>query len=153
MQFGTVTIDGVQYIERSQIFPAVNDVTSNLQILTAQKVNLPGVANFLLKGLTREVTVSGISSARRFRFRLGNSDGMTWYFAGGIGATSQRVMDTLCFGTGQFPYPLIPPITYSAAASIVYEIEDMSSQAPYTINFGFHGSYLIPVHPGAPAGS
>ena len=149
MQFGVVTIDGVQYIERSQIFPAVNDVTANQQILAQQKVNLPGVANFLLKGLTREVTVAGISQARRFRFRLGNSDGMTWYFAGGIGSPTQRVMDTLCFGTAQFPYPLIPPIPYSAAASIVYEIEDVSLLAPYTINFGFHGSYLIPVQPGS----
>lgn len=145
MQFGQVTIDGQQYIERAQIFPSANDITIANQVLTQQKVNLPGVANFLLKGLTREVTVSGLSSARRFRFRLGNSDGMTWYFAGGIGGDTQRVVDTLCFGTGQFPYPLIPPIPYSAAASIVYEIEDISGNVPYTINFGFHGSYLIPV--------
>ena len=147
-QYGTVTIDGQQYIERAQVFPATLDITANLQIFTQQRVTLPGVANFLLKGLTREVTVSGISSSRRFRFRLGNSDGTTWYFSGGIGATTERVIDTLCFGTGQFPFPLIPPIPYSAGANIMYEVEDYSGQAPYSINFAFHGSYLIPVATG-----
>ena len=144
-QYGVITIDGVQYIERSQIFPATAVVSSNFQILSSQTVALPGVANFLLKGLTREVTVDGVSATNRFLFRLGNSDGQTWYFAGGIGATTDRVIDTCCFGTGQFPYPLIPPIPYSAAASILYEIEDVSGSTPYTINLAFHGAYLIPV--------
>lgn len=148
MQFGQITIDGQQYIERAQIFPANLDITQNLQVLAQQRVTLPGVANFLLKGLTREVTVNGISSSRRFRFRLGNSDGTTWYFSGGLGAISDRVVDTLCFGTGQFPYPIIPPIPYSAGANIMFEVEDLSSLAPYTINFAFHGSYLIPVATG-----
>jgi hypothetical protein len=147
-QYGTVTIDGQSYIERAQIFPQNLDITTNLQILTQQRVTLPGVANFLLKGLTREVTVQGVSASRRFKFRLGNSDGTTWYISGGIGATSDRCMDTLCFGTGQFPFPLIPPIPFSAGANIMFEVEDFSGQAPYTINFAFHGSYLIPVQTG-----
>ena len=84
-QYGTVTIDGQQYIERAQIFPQTLDITTNLIVLAQQRVTLPGVANFLLKGLTREVTVAGVSTSLRFRFRLGNSDGTTWYFAGGRG--------------------------------------------------------------------
>jgi hypothetical protein len=133
-------------------------VTADLQILTQQRVTLPGVANFLLKGLTRETTTNGLSTNNRFRFRLGNSDGTTWYFSGGIGATTDRVVDTLCFGTGQFPFPVIPPIPYSAGASILFEIEDLGGSniltvppggtvpnGPYVINIAFHGSYLIPV--------
>lgn len=147
-QYGVVNIDGQNYIERAQIFPATLDITQNLQILTQQRVTLPGVANFLLKGLTREVTVNGVSTNLRFKFRLGNSDGTTWYIAGGLGAINDRVVDTLIFGTGQFPYALIPPIPYSAGANIMYEVEDLSGQAPYTINFAFHGSYLIPVATG-----
>ena len=147
-QFGVVTIDGQQYIERIQIFPQDVPVNTSGQILTQQRVTLPGVANFLLKGLTRETTVDGISSSSRFKFRLGNSDGTTWYFAGGIGSVTDRVIDTLCFGTGQFPLPIIPPIPYSASANILFEIEDVSDPAnfsPYMINLAFHGSYLIPV--------
>lgn len=145
MQYGTITIDNQQYVERVQIFPAELNVTTNNQLFLGLRLTLPGVANFLLKGLTREVTVNGVSAARRFLFRLGNSDGMTWYFAGGLGNPTQRVVDSLCFGTGQFPYPLIPPINYSAGGSINYEVEDISGAAPYTINFAFHGSYLIPI--------
>lgn len=145
MQYGVVTIDGQQYIERSQIFPLDLNITANAQILTQQRVTLPGVANFLLKGLTREITASGVSATRRFKFRLGNSDGTTWYFAGGIGGNTERVVDTLCFGTGQFPYVLVPPIPYSAGASIMFEVEDISLASPYMISFAFHGSYLIPV--------
>jgi hypothetical protein len=145
MQYGVITIDNQQYVERAQIFPFDLDITTNNQILTQQRLTLPGVANFLLKGLTRETTASGTSSARRFKFRLGNSDGSTWYISGGIGSTTERAIDTLCFGSGMFPYVLIPPIPYSAGSNIVFEVEDISAGAPYTINFAFHGSYLIPV--------
>ena len=144
-QYGVVTIDGQDFIERSQIFPLDLQVQTNFQIFLQQRVTLPGVANFLLKGLTREVTVNGLSVNNRFKFRLGNSDGTTWYFAGGIGSTTDRVIDTSCFGTGQFPFPLIPPIPDSAGANILFEVEDISGAAPYTISFAFHGSYLIPV--------
>lgn len=145
MQYGVVTIDGQQYVERAQIFPLDLDITSNFQILTQQRITLPGVANFLLKGLTRETTVNGQSTAIRFKFRLGNSDGSTWYISGGVGSTTERALDTLCFGSGMFPYPIIPPIPYSAGANIIFEVEDISGDAPYTINFAFHGAYLIPV--------
>ena len=144
-QFGVLTIDNAQYIERAQIFPQDFTVSVNFQISTGQRVTLPGVANFLLKGLSRETTTNGVSSNQRFKFRLGNSDGMTWYFAGGLGSTTERVIDTSCMGTGQFPYVLIPPIPYSAGANIMFEVEDVSGNAPYVINFAFHGSYLIPV--------
>jgi hypothetical protein len=147
-QYGIITIDGQQYIERVQIFPQDVTINVNFQILTQQRVTLPGVANFLLKGLTRETTIAGVSSNSRFKFRLGNSDGTTWYFSGGLGALDDRVIDTACFGTGQFPFPIIPPIPFSAGANIMYEIEDVSGTAtanPYVINLAFHGSYLIPV--------
>ena len=143
-QFGSVSINGTKYIERAQIFPATLQVTTQYQVLRGQRVTLPGVANFLLKGLTREVTANGASASNRFLFRLGNSDGTTWYFAGGVGSSTDRVIDTSCFGTGQFPYPLVPPISFSAAANIMFEIEDVSGVVPYTINLAFHGSYLIP---------
>ena len=145
MQYGVVTIDGQQYVERAQIFPLDLDITTNYQILTQQRVTLPGVANFLLKGLTRETTVNGVSTAIRFKFRFGNSDGATWYISGGVASTTERALDTLCFGSGMFPYPIIPPVPYSAGANIIFEVEDISGLAPYTINFAFHGAYLIPV--------
>lgn len=145
MQYGVVEIDGQQYIERAQIFTQDISITTNLQVLTQQRVTLPGVANFLLKGLTRETTSGGTSSPRRFKFRLGSSDGGTWYISGGLGATTDRAMDTLVMGSGMFPYPIIPPIPYSAGANIVFEVEDISGASPYLINFAFHGSYLIPV--------
>ena len=145
MQYGVVEIDGQQYVERAQIFPVDVNVTVNFQVLAQQRVTLPGVANFLLKGLTRETIAGGTSSPRRFKFRLGNSDGQTWYISGGIGSTTDRAMDTLVMGSGMFPYPIIPPIPYSAGANIAFEVEDISGAAPYLINFAFHGSYLIPV--------
>ena len=145
MQYGVVTIDGQQYVERAQIFPMDVTIATNYQILTQQRLTLPGVANFLLKGLTRETTQNGISTSIRFKFRLGNSDGSTWYISGGVGSTTERAVDSLCMGTGMFPYPVIPPIPYSAGANIVFEVEDISGQAPYVINFAFHGAYLIPV--------
>ena len=145
MQYGVVTIDGQQYVERAQIFPYDLNITTNYQILTQQRVTLPGVANFLLKGLTRETTVNGQSTAIRFKFRLGNSDGSTWYISGGIGSNTERALDTLCFGSGMFTYPIIPPIPYSAGSNIIFEVEDLSGAAPYVINFAFHGAYLIPV--------
>ena len=145
MQYGVVTIDGQQYVERAQIFPMDVNITSSYQVLTQQRLTLPGVANFLLKGLTRDVTKNGLSESIRFKFRLGNSDGSTWYISGGVGSTTERAVDTLCFGSAMFPYPVIPPIPYSAGANIVFEIEDISNNAPYTINLAFHGAYLIPV--------
>ena len=150
MQYGIVEIDGQQYVERAQVFPADINITTNFQVLTQQRITLPGVANFLLKGLTRETTQNGASFSLRFKFRLGSSDGQTWYISGGVGSTTDRAIDTAVFGTGMFPYPLIPPIPYSAGANIVFEIEDLSGSAPYAINLAFHGAYLIPVGAAVP---
>lgn len=144
-QYGQVTIDNQNFIERAQIFPATLVIPTAYAVFTQQRVTLPGVANFLLKGLTRECIENGNSVDRRFRFRWGNSDGTTWYASGGIGADTERVVDTLCFGTGQFPYVVVPAIKYSAGANIQFEVEDLSGIVPYTINLAFHGAYLIPV--------
>ena len=145
MQYGYVEIDGQEYVERPQVFPQDVNITFANQLLTQQRLILPGVANFLLKGLTRETIASQASAPRDFKFRLGNSDGQTWYIAGGVGSTTERAFHTLVLGTGQFPFTLIPPIPYTAGASIVFEVEDIGNGPfPYTINFGFHGSYLIP---------
>ena len=141
--YGTVQIGGKTYIEREQDFPFEVSVTVNLSI-TKTTLALPGTADFWLKCLTRETVVAGASSARRFKFKLGNSDGSTWYSSGGLGGTTDRVLDTLLFGSGQFPFVLNPFIYYSSSGSIPMEIEDVSNNQPYTIFFNFRGSYLIP---------
>lgn len=144
MAYGTVQINGKTYIEREQTFPLEVTVTVASSV---QKVTLimPGTAEFWLKSLTRETVAAGASAARRFKFRLGNSDGNTWYQSGGNGGTTDRVIDTLLFGSGQFPFVLNPYIYYAASGSIPMEIEDISTVVPYTIFFAFRGSYLIPV--------
>jgi hypothetical protein len=142
--YGTVSIGGKTYIEREQDFPLEVTVTVGLGPALKVILPLPGTADFWLKCLTRETVVGGASSARRFKFRLGNSDGGTWYSSGGNGGTTDRVIDTLLFGSGQFPFVLCPYIYYSASASINTEIEDISNSVPYTIYFNFRGSYLIP---------
>ena len=141
--YGTVSIGGKTYIEREQAFPL--EVTF-ATALSMQKVTLalPGTADFWLKCLTRETVVAGASSARRFKFRLGNSDGSTWYQCGGNGGTTDRVVDTLLFGSGQFPVVLCPYIYYTSSGSINCEFEDISNSVPYTIYVAFRGSYLIP---------
>src|SRR5215472_1254092 len=153
--YGVVTLDGLQYIERPQIFTLDLTVTQPFQVFTNQRLTMPGVANFLLKGLTRDITIPPgdwpASNDRRFRFKLTNAEGSTWFFSGGLGIFDDRVIDTACFGTGQFPYPLIPPVPVHASGTLIFEVEDMgvwfppAGALPYTIHFGFHGSYLIPV--------
>lgn len=144
MSYGTVQIGNQTFLEREQTFPLEVAVTVNSSI-TRVPIQLPGIADFWLKAMMRDTLVSGASSARRFKFRLGNTDGATWYQAGGVGGTTDRVIDSLLFGTGQFPFVLNPYIYYSASASILCEIEDLSANAPYTIYFAFRGAYLIPV--------
>jgi hypothetical protein len=152
--YGQVTINGVNYTERLQIFPFEFNVTTNGQISNTVRLVLPGVANFWLKGLTRSVAKSNaIVTTCPFKFRLGNSDGTTWYSQSGVGATlgsnsptggsTDAVLDSLMFGSGQFPYPMPVPLFYSASSAIMMYIEDISNQSPYTIYFGFHGSYLL----------
>jgi hypothetical protein len=144
MNDGRVTINGKDYIERLQVFPMEVPITVGLSI-NLVRLAFPGVANFLLKALTREVIAAAVPAVRRFRFRFGNSDGAIWYSAAGVGGATDRVMDNLIFGTGQFPYPVIPSIFYSSNATMPIEIEDVSGVVPYTIILAFHGSYLLPV--------
>jgi hypothetical protein len=146
-------LDGVEYIERPQIFPAEVTITRAGQVITNLRLTMPGHANFLLKGLSRDVTRPGspTSQDRRFRFRMLNMEGSTWFFSSGLGIFDDRVVDTLCFGDGQFPFPLVPPIPVQSNGTLFFEVEDMAIGAqdinflPYTIYFAFHGTYIVPV--------
>lgn len=150
--YGAITLDGIQYIERHQVFVTEAVITAPSQILTNQRLTLPGVANFLLKGLTRDFTIAGNpdSEPEVFRFRMINSEGSTWFVTGGLGVYDDRVIDDLTFGSGQFPFPLIPPVPVHSTGTLVYEIEDLGIRPnlptlfPYTIHFGWQGSYLFP---------
>ena len=153
----SITINKQQYTERLQVFGATVTVSAPYQI-TLGRLILPGVNNFLLKGLTAEALLNldpypGEPGAipnpngLPWKFKLGNSESGIWYFSGGIGASDERVIDSSVFGTGQYPYPLIQPILFSAGASILYEVEDAAGLPvgfTYTIFMGFHGSYLTP---------
>jgi hypothetical protein len=151
--YGQVTIDGIQYIERPQTFVAEHVISVPNQLLTNQRLSLPGVADFLMKGLGRDFTIpnSPISHNRVFRFRIVNSEGTTWFWTGGLGIFDDRVFDSLCFGNAQFPFPLIPPVPVHASGNLVYEIEDIGllppgpPDYPYTLHLAFYGAYLIPV--------
>ena len=141
--YGTVQIGGKTYIEREQSFPLQITTAGNTNLVNGTLV-LPGTADFWLKALMREVTVSGVTdSTKRFLFRLGNSDGSTWYQSAGAGGTTDLVIDTLLFGNGQFPFVLNPYIFYSASGAIKYQYQPMTNDV-YVINFAFRGSYLIP---------
>lgn len=142
MAYGTVQIGGKTYIEREQSFPLVITTAGNTNTVRGSVV-LPGTADFWLKTLTRETTQSGASSAFRFLFRLGNSDGSTWYQSAGNGGSTDLVIDTLLFGSGQFPFVLNPYIMYGASSSITYNYQPLTSDV-YQIYFNFRGSYLIP---------
>jgi hypothetical protein len=154
--YGVVTLDGTQYIERFQIFVMENTLTAPNQVMTNQRLTMPGIANFLLKGMTRDITIPNAigSQNRRFRFRILNQEGSTSFFSGGLGMYDDRVFDNIAFGSGQFPYQIIPPIPVSSNGTLIYEIEDAGLQDvagvpnsfPYTIHFGFIGTYLIPVN-------
>jgi hypothetical protein len=149
--YGTVTVDGTQYIERFQIYVTEQLITTPAQLFTNLRLTLPGTANFLLKGMTRDITDFSEqgSQDRRFRFRILNAEGSTWFFTGGLGMYDDRVSDNICFGNGQFPYPIIPPVPISATGTLIYEVEDNPinepDDYPYLIHFGFAGCLLIPV--------
>lgn len=169
--YGVITLEGTTYIERPQVFSLELTVTTQNQVFTNQRLTLPGVADFLLKGLSRDILTPGPpppggwpapsftqSRSRVFRFRLNGAEGSTWFFSGGLGVFDDRVVSNLCFGNAQFPYPLIPPVPIHASGTLIYEVEDVGVYAndpseplptyPYTIYFGFHGSYLIPANTG-----
>lgn len=150
--YGQVVVDGLSYIERPQLFVADVQIGVQGQVLTGLRLTIPGVADFLLKGLSRVILSAASPSApqdRLFRFRIVNAEGTTWYFTGGLGIFDDRVISPLCFGSGQFPFPLIPPVPVHANGSLIYEVEDMTlttgpQDFPYTVHIGFHGAYLIP---------
>lgn len=169
--FGVITLDGVQYIERPQVFAWKVTIEVAFQRLQNQAITLPGESNFLLKALTRDsvaqaplvgTSVPIGSQDRRFQFRLNNAQGSSNYLTGGLGILNDPVVDTMCFGNGQFPYLLIPPIPFAANASMIFEVTDMGfgvppmipppppgdiyyfTYYPYDIHFAFQGSYLIP---------
>lgn len=142
--------DGSQYIERPHIYPSIITVTANLQVQTGLRVSLPGAYRFRLKALTRATVVAGVVTPRAFLFKLGNTDGNTLYTGGSVptnssGTTTDRVLDSLILGTGQFPFPLVPDVLFERNSQIMFEVEDVSNSAPYTIYFGFIGADLIPL--------
>ena len=152
--YGQVVIDGQPYIERHQVFAFEQRIDTPAQTFTGLRLTMPGVANFLLKGLGRDFTVPGdsISHNRIFRFRIVNSEATTWFFAGGLGIFDDRIFDTLVFGNAQFPFPIIPPVPVHANGSLVFEIEDIDVTQlvapaiayPYVLHIAFYGNYLIP---------
>jgi hypothetical protein len=77
---------------------------------------------------------------------MGNTEGGVWYCGAGIGGVNDLVVDTLIFGNGQFPFPVIPSIIYESNASIMFEIQDISLTVPYTISLCFEGTYLFPTN-------
>lgn len=146
-QFGTIVIGGKTYIKRPREYPLkVTGFNSNgTAVDTSQRLILPGIADFLLMYLKRDTVVAGVSTVRRFLFRFGNSDGNVWYQQGGMGGTTDRVLDSLIFGNGQFPYALPAPVLYGASSSIMMEFADVSNQgATYDIYLSFCGVDLLP---------
>lgn len=144
MGYGIVEIDGRKYIERPQYFAEDVNLTVANQLLLNQRVVMPGIAGFMLKGLARQVIAAAVPAVRAFRFRFGNTDGGIWYASAGAGGANDRIVDTCIFGNGQFPFPIVPHVFYGRNANINYEIEDISGVVPYTVHLTFLGSYLIP---------
>lgn len=141
---GVVTINGVNYVERYTEIPFEVTISSNLQVLPSQRLVLPGIAPFMLKALKRAVIKAGaVVNTCPFKFKFGNTDGGIWYTQLGIGGTNDRVIDSLIFGSGQFPKIVNPYILYQPAASITMEFEDLSSNSPYVIGMSFEGSLLL----------
>lgn len=144
--YGTVVIGGQTFIERYQEFSLVVSITSNGQQYKTP-LTLPGTADFWLKSLKRTVLAGAPAEPTTncpFTFRLGNSDGSTWFQSGGAGGTTDQVLDSLLFGTAQFPKVINPYIYYGASSNILINLTDVSNNSPYTIYFSFEGSYLLP---------
>lgn len=143
--FGMIEVNGKKYIERQITFNTTVSVTVAGQQILNQSLVLPGVADFLLKSRVRAVVnAAGAQAYNLFRYREGNTDGGVWYMSAGTGNTNDRILDPLVFGTGAFPFPVVPGVFFNKSASIMYDIEDVSLTVPYTIHLGWIGSYLIP---------
>jgi hypothetical protein len=151
--YGVVEINGQQYLERWQVIPAEFTFNQNNQTIR-MIVSLPGLYDFRLKALTRDILDAANKSDfinYRFAIRIGNTDGDIRYSQGGVGSSTDQVIDTCLFGTGMFPYPVVPPIFYGKNSGIVLEMTDLTGNAAaanFTPKFGFHGAYLIPTSTG-----
>jgi len=148
MSYGRVEINGKWYLEKFHVYPLTLTLLNN-QILTNQRVVMQGDADFWLKYLARDWTVPGAGTG--FKFRLYNSDGTNYTQAPNAPAnaapfagTTDRVRDSLLFGNGALPFPVIPHILFSKTGAISFDIEDLASGGQ-TIDFAFIGSLLFPI--------
>lgn len=132
--YGRVQLGGKSYIERFWTYTAIITLTANQTSIA--RIVLDGEADFLLKLLTR-------NSTGAFRIRLGTSESGVWFSGSGAtqGGGNDRVLDSLLFGNGQFPFPVIPHIYFPRSASIIMDLQDTSGGGN-TLEFAFHGSKL-----------
>ena len=153
LPYGAILVNGSPYLERVQLFTAKRTISAQFQSLPRQRLTLPGVATFSLKGLSRVTLsnpLSGISDFP-FLFRLSTTAGATPGYTGPRGIFDDFALSTTCFGSGQFPFPLIPPVLVDASGSLIYDIQDYGlgiddiNDYPYDIWLTFHGHYLIPL--------
>lgn len=150
MTTGVFQIAGNNYIEKVQIFPIwLQNIASNALLLN-QQVATPGNYMFRLKALTRLTVVGGVPTVRPFLFRLGGTSDTSWFTGGAVplntsGVQTDRILDSNMFGTGQFPFPLIPDILFPAGSNITFEVQDISNNGPYDLHLAFHGTYLVPL--------
>lgn len=143
---GIRQIGGRWYLEEYHSFNLVVPVTVAGQLIQGASLQLPGVAPFYLKALTRSVLDAAAALGdRRFLFRFGNSAGDKWYTGAGIGGTTELTLDTLIFGDGRFPYAVVPHPVFDRSAQITMEFQDLSLDVPYTIYLSVIGSYLFPI--------
>lgn len=145
--YGTVSIDGKTFIERYQTLQVPTVTIVGAGIVTARLV-LPSIAPFWIKGLVRDAIAGGISVARRFRSRFTTTDmAGTWFQSTGAPqsgiAQNDRILDTLLYGSAQFPKAIVPHVMVSASGTITVEIEDLSAVFPYDLYIGFDGSFLL----------
>lgn len=155
---GIISIGTTNYVERVQVFPCWLQNVATAALLVNQRVAIPGQYMFRLKALVRDTIVYaggtsgngiGTRTARPFLFRLGGSNDSSWFYGGSVpintsGVMTDRVLDTNCFGNGQFAFPLAPTIIYPAGSQISFEVQDVSNNGNYDIHFGFIGAYLVP---------
>ncbi len=105
--------------------------------LADARIVLDGEADFLWKLNTRSATGA-------FRIRFGISDSGIWFSSAGNvqGGGNDRVLDSLIFGNGQFPFPVVPHIWIPRSGSLIMDLQDISGNSN-TIEFAFHGSKLV----------
>jgi hypothetical protein len=134
--YGRLNIGGRNFIERFWTYTNITTLTANE--ITTTNIVLDGEADFLLK-------LNTCSSTGSFRIRLGTSDSGIWFSSAGnaLGGGNNRVLSTLFFGNGQFPFPVVPHIWFPRTAAIIMDLEDVSGFGN-TLEFAFHGSKLIP---------